>query len=285
MSDTAPTPSFNGGIPTDSGANPNGTGIQPSWVDNVDTGATQGDYQAILDGAQARSAESTAQMLANRRAQKDAGQRESVQSIDLQVSLESAQAELHAARKAGASHARISQLEQKAYSLAEQLVSGANSAAPTNYESSADQSDDAPDSFDDGFDARAEIIGKHSEAVVTETLQWAADSLDRSTAEAFNKALEANDQNSAAAFEQLRQIQQRPELIADEESFSEITPELVNELTSQFGEHGKKLGLLSFGIRAGKISRGKAAQMVMADPELAMTALTAARQGLITLAL
>ena len=106
-----------------------------------------------------------------------------------------------------------------------------------------------------------------------------------STAEAFNEALAANDENSIAAFQQLQQIKNNPELIASEESFSQVTPELVNELTDQYGEAGKQLGLLSFGIANGKITRGHAAAAVMRDPDLAQAAMSAARAGLITLAL
>ena len=156
---------------------------------------------------------------------------------------------------------------------------------PQNYESAVDQGDDPGDSYENGFNAAEELNGKYSSDVVTSTLEWAATGLDQSTAEAFNDALAANDENSVAAFEQLQQIKNHPELIANEESFEQITPELVNELQEQYGDHGRKLGLLSYGIRAGKISRGKAAQMVMADPDLAMTAMSAARAGLITLAL
>ena len=54
---------------------------------------------------------------------------------------------------------------------------------------------------------------------------------------------------------------------------------------SQFGERGKQLGLLSFGIASGNLTRAKAVEAVMRDPELAQVAMTAARQGLIKLAL
>ena len=275
------TPTTGGGD-----SSPNGSGFLPPGLESAGTGSSETNYQQVLDGAQERSAASTAQMLANRRAAKEQGQVETTQSVDLEVALQNAQLNLHNLRKGNASHAQIAQAEQQAYSLAEQLVNGVKGdRLPSDYESSSDQSDDPGDSYEGGFDAAAELNGKYSPDVVTSTLQWAATGLDRSTAEAFNEALAANDENSVAAFEQLQQIKNHPELIADEESFSEITPELVNELQEQYGDHGRKLGLLSYGIRAGKISRGKAAQMVMADPDLAMTAMSAARAGLITLAL
>ena len=148
-----------------------------------------------------------------------------------------------------------------------------------------DQSDDVPDSYDGGFDAAAELRGKHSPDVVESTLQWAAEGLDQGVAEAFNEALARNDEGSIQAFEQLRQIQQNTELIANEESFSEITPQLVNELSEQYGKYGEQLGLLSYGIARGKLSRAEAAQAVMRDPNLAMAAMSAARAGLIKLAI
>ena len=273
------TPTTGGGD-----SSPNGSGFLPPGLESAGTGSSETNYQEVLDGAQARSFEATSQHLAQRRAGNEGG--ESTQSVDLQVALQDAQLNLHNLRKNNAHYAQIAQAEQWAYSLAEQLVTGAGQGdVPQGYESSSDQNDDVGDSYEDGFNAAEELNGKYSSDVVTSTLEWAATGLDQSTAEAFNNALAANDENSVAAFEQLQQIKNHPELIANEESFEQISPELVNELQEQYGDHGRKLGLLSYGIRAGKISRGKAAQMVMADPELAMTAMSAARAGLITLAL
>ena len=272
--------------PTTGGdSSPNGSGFLPPGLESAGTGSSELNYQQVLDGAQERSAASTARHLADRRAAKEFGQQETTQSIDLEASLSEAQQHLHQLRKNNASYQQIAKAEQQAYAIAEQLVSGATGDAPTNYESSVDQNDDPGDSYDGGFDAAAELNGKYSSDVVTSTLEWAASGLDRSTAEAFNDALAANDENSVAAFEQLQQIKNNPELIANEDSFSQITPELVNELQEQYGEKGRQLGLLSFGIAKGKISRGEAAKAVMRDPELAMAAMSAARSGLITLAL
>lgn len=274
------------GIPGGGDASPNGSGFLPPGMESTPTGSEESNYQQVLDGAADRSRESTAQHLASRRAQKEAGQRESVQSVDLEVQLQHAQTQLWNMRKGNYSHAEIAQAEAKAQQLAEQLVTGQAGGVPQqDFQSSSDQNDDAPDSYEGGINAAEELKGLYSPDVVESTLQWAATGLDQSTAEAFNEALAANDENSIAAFQQLQQIKNNPELIANEESFSQITPELVNELTDQYGEAGKKLGLLSYGIASGKLTRGKAAQMVMADQELAQAALSAARQGLITLAL
>ena len=274
------------GIPGGGDASPNGSGFLPPGLESTPTGSEESNYQQVLDGAADRSRQETAQHLADRRAQKNAGQYESVQSVDLEVQLQNAQLELHNARKGNYSFAQISQLEQRAQALAEQLVTGQAGGVPQqDFESSVDQNDDAPDSYEGGINAAEELNGLYSPDVVESTLQWAATGLDQTTAEAFNAALAANDENSIAAFQQLQQLKNNPELIANEESFSQVSPELVNELTDQYGEAGKKLGLLSYGIASGKLTRGKAAQMVMADQELAQAAMAAARQGLITLAL
>ena len=91
------------GIPGGGDASPNGSGFLPPGLESVDTESSEANYQDVLDGAAARSLEATAQSLAGRRAHKDAGQRESVQSIDLEVALQDAQLNLHNLRKGNAS--------------------------------------------------------------------------------------------------------------------------------------------------------------------------------------
>ena len=90
-----------------------------------DTGASETNYQQVLDNAQTKSFDATAHSLAARRAAKEQGQQETAQSVDLEVALQDAQLNLHNLRKSNASYQQIQQAEAKTFSIAEQLVTGA----------------------------------------------------------------------------------------------------------------------------------------------------------------
>ena len=254
---------------------------------STDPGASEVDYSAQMQLRQDLSAQRTAQHLASRKINEfiPGGHAEDAGSLQLEAKLAEVQQNLHRLRQNNGSFLEIANQEALAQTLAERLVTGeggGEALGPDTF----DENNDPPDSYENGFDAANELKGKYSPDSVDQTLAWAAEGLSPEVVETFNAHMAKNDEQAYAAFEQLRQVQQHPELLTtDPEEFSAITPDLVNELESQFGEAGKTLGLISFGIANGKLTRGAAAQAVMRDPELAQVAMTAARQGLIKLAL
>ena len=185
----------------------------------------------------------------------------------------SKQRDLSAAAKRGDLLA-VDRLEQEVFALASQIVGGPT--GPTNQPSE--------ETFEEESTAEA-LIAQYGQEQVTETLQWSAESLSEEVAAALNEELAGDGAQAHVAYSALDNLRKNPELIASGSENVAFDLSVANQLAEEYGFNGEKLAAINAGLVAGKCTRAHAARLVLSDPELAQVAMSAARSGLIKLAL
>ena len=242
------------------------------------TGASENDYQQVLNQAQANSFANAEQNLSRRAEEK---LNYSASNISVEQELATVQKQIYALQYGPQQdHLQLLQLQNQAQLLAERLTSSGFS------QDDFDSRFDEREGLQTDYSAAEDINGKYGAEAVSQTLQWAVEGLSEEVSDAFNSALEANDESSTQAFEVLRQLQHNPEFVnkGDHNNFIN-DPAITGELVEQYGAPGKILAAISNGLGTGRLTRAQAAQMVLKDPQVAMAAISAARQNLITLSL
>ena len=272
------------GIPGGGDASPNGSGYLPTGMESAPTGSEESNYQQMLDGAAERSRESTAQFLAERQAQKNAGQFESAQSVDLEVQLQNAQLELHNARKGNYSFAQIAQLEHRAQSLAEQLVTGQAGGSPSGFESSIDQSDDPQSGWDDH--SQDIVDGIKNQYDWDANINYAAENLDRATVESLNDVLSDSSDEVAlqATAQMLNAYRESDGAGFSQGEFNDLRSDdgAMRQLNERYGEQtAERIQLLGWAVATGKSSLGEAIKLASKDQTLLTSLMDAQQQGII----
>lgn len=225
----------------------------------------------LVNGATESALNATAQRLSNRQDQSNqVGGSSNAVSEDV---LLSKQRELSVAAKRGDLLA-VDRLEQEVFALASQMVGGAN--APTRQPEQ--------ETFEEESTADA-LIAQYGQEQVTETLQWSAESLSTEVAAALNEELAGDGAKAHVAYSALDNLRKNPELIASGDQNVAFDLSVANQLAEEYGFNGEKLAAINAGLVAGKCTRAHAARLVLSDPELAQVAMSAARSGLIKVAL
>ena len=260
-------------------SSPNGGGVMPAGMESVDTGSSEVNVQEALDRSSQRSIDNAERNL-SRRAEQKIGFAEG--NLELESQLQNVQQKIYKLENGSSTnHLEMMQLQAQAQLLAERLTSSGFTQDDIN--NRFDESND----LETGYNATDDLVGKYGQESVSHTLNWAAQGgVSTEVAEAFNDALGRNDESSFGAFESLRMLAQNPEYVnTGEHENIGVDLGIANELAEQFGLPGQQLAAISHAIATGKCSRAQAAQMVLRNPELAQTAMVAARVGLIKLSL
>lgn len=182
------------------------------------------------------------------------------------------QRELTAAQQAG-NHLRVAELEAKVNSMASALVGDV-------FPPQQQQEVEAPKES-----TAEELKAAYGEQQVTETLQFAADTLSEEVSVALNNQLASDDEQAHVTYAALDTIRKNPEYLGDQGEVTKFDLSVANELAEQYGKVGEVLAALNAGLSAGKCTRAEAAAFVMKNPDLAQVAISAAQAGLIKLAL
>ena len=264
-------------------SSPNGSGWLPQGLEGAGTGASETNYQQILDGAQERSAAATAKHLAERRAAKDFGQVETAQSVDLEASLQEAQQHLHQLRQQNAPYQQIAKAEQQAYAIAESLVTGASAGTPKGYESSVDQSDDG---FDAGGDRGQEIVDDIRNQYDWDTnVAYAAENMPEATVLGLNSVLESGDEVAiTAAAKMLNNYRENQGAGFTTGEFNSLkdSDASMRELSERYSpEVAERIQVLGWAVASGKTSFGEALKLASKDQTLLTSLLDAQQRGII----
>ena len=261
------------------------SGALPPGLESVDTGSSEVNVQETLDNAQARSAEATAQMLAERRAQKNAGEYESAKSVDIEVQLQQAQTELWNMRKGNFPFAQIAQMEQKVQSLAEAAVTGTTGAAPSGFESSIDQSNDAQDAWDDRGQEIVDGI-KNQYPEWDSNVQFAAQNLPTETVESLNDVLSdsSNEVAISAAAQMLQGYRENEGQGFSTGEYQSLKNDdaAMRQLNERYGsETAERIQVLGWAVANKKTTLGEAIKLASKDQNLLMSLMDAQRAGII----
>ena len=239
----------------------------------VDTGSQETNLAEVSERQGNQIRQETAAYLASKHSgSEQATQFGGTDNLDMEVELQQVQQRLHR-EGPGMNPLERMQLEQMATSLAAKLV---GESVPTQQEFNArwDQDESPAD----------ELRSQYGEQAVNETLQWAGSTLSEEVSVELNEMMAKNDANTQVTFEGLRRLQQNPELV-NRGDIGKFDIAVANELAEAYGESGEQLAAINAALSAGKCSRAQAAKMVMGNPQLAQTAMSAAQAGLINLAL
>ena len=228
----------------------------------------------LQSGAEESFVNHTAQQLSNRQKSATVDQVGGSSNAVGEQTLISKQQELNQAAKRGDLLA-VDRLEQECFQLASQLVGGVNAPAPKSQE---ERQKEEPVSTADS------LKSEYGEQQVNDTLTWAGSALSPEVAEALNEGLSGDGADAHVTFSAIQHLQKNPDYIGASDQNIAFDPSVSNQLQEDYGKHGETLAAINAAMCAGQCSRAKAIQMVMADPKLAQVAFSAAKAGLIKLA-
>jgi len=135
--------------------------------------------------------------------------------------------------------------------------------------------------------AAEELLGTYGSEEVNGTLEWAAGGLSDSVSAAINDVLAEDGLEAVGAFNAVKDLRSLPEGVI-ENSGGEVEAfelHVANELAETYGEAGEQIAAINAALVAGQCTRAEAAKIVASNPRMLMAAMSAARSGLIRLAL
>ena len=160
------------------------------------------------------------------------------------------------------------QLEAKVNALATQLVGG---EAPSEPKPTTVSSKDI-------------VFNEFGKEAYENTMQWAGETMSDEVIDSFNGVLQSNTDDAVVAFQGLQELSTLPEGSYTSEGTAQgFGADLADRLSEQYGEAGDQLVTLNAALVAGHAKPADVIKMAMSDPKLRNAALSAARQGLITL--
>ncbi len=164
------------------------------------------------------------------------------------------------------------QLEQQINTLASQLV---GQPLPQN-------KPEAP-----SFNAKEEVFNSYGKETYEDTVGWAGETMSDEVIDSFNSALQSNTEDSIVAFEGLQQLKSLPSssFVDVDDDVQHMDADLAHQLTSTYGEAGDQLVTLNAALANGHATPAEVMQMAMSDPALRNAAISAAKAGLIQLAI
>lgn len=193
-------------------------------------------------------------------------------------------------------------LEDQAWALANSLVTGKAPApvpqrqetqappqqtrevpAPTQQVEQEEQQTEGPT---ESQIAAEELIADRGEEAVNSTLTWASEALSEEVSEAVNEAFTESAEAAYTAYSGLEQLKNLPsEAIRTDAQVGHFDPSVAEELVASFGQDGEALVTINAALATGATTRAQAIRLVASNPSLLRSAMMAASQGLIQLAL